>query len=132
MHRTALLPALAAVATLALTGCGPQKDATYDDALDLRQAVESAGIECTYEEEQRTDPDTGMWISFCTRDDSTGAATALGVHPDETEMRKHVAGMNISSDEHALHAANWMIITTSADDAETLQEELGGEFYAAP
>lgn len=132
MQRSSALLAFAAFSVLILTACSPQKDAAYEDALELREAVKDAGVECTYEEDQRTDANTGMWISICTRDDSTGDATLLGVDPDETEMRKYVAGADISPDEYYLHAANWVVVSTSSDVAETIQEELGGEFYAAP
>lgn len=110
--------ALALAATLALTGCGGvKKDATYDNATDLRAAVLKSGVECPGEVVE----DNGHEGSIkCTSE------LILEIINDESFLSIAHVALQFTGGGDVLTGPNWLI----QGDAETLakiQKKLGGE-----
>lgn len=133
MRRAA--PALMiAASALVLTGCGPstsdiqalaatKKNATYADALDLRDAVTAAGADCDENVQQRIQD--GFYGVSCQPDMN------LVVHSDPTVMRQTIGAFTGDGSQwHYLHAANWAVEYNDKATLEDLQDALGGQIYS--
>jgi hypothetical protein len=119
--RRAALPLLLAVTALALTGCGPQKNASYDDADELRKAVVSAGVECRNEEMTNGDAEFSDSTTVMCDQDLMLTVT------DSEETGDELARVFRMLDSSFLRAANWVIATDDEYTLTTLQQELGGK-----
>lgn len=98
MRHTALPLLLAA--TCLLTGCGPQKNASYDDAVEMRRAVADAGVACG-EDAQKTGEYPGTTTVMC---DEKVMLTVLGSDEAEREIKDSLEELNLSY----VQAGNWI------------------------
>lgn len=119
MRRTPLLSALTLSCLLALTGCGPQLNASYDDAEDLRQAVEDAGVECG-DDEQSTGQFPGTTTVMC---DEKVMLTVLGSDDAERGIKDSLEELGLSY----VQAGNWIAASGYISRLEEIQEAVGGD-----
>lgn len=104
---------------LALAGCGGvQKDATYENATKLREAVIASGVECPGDAADASD-DGGEDFLKCSSD--------LGLHvfktDDDTVMGKVWMGY---SKTPSLQGPRWIIESPDAGTLAKIKEKLGG------
>lgn len=133
-------PALLALATVVLTGCGPTTDEvtsmiaagsakTYDDALALREDIIAAGLECPGTNQRVVPEEDGTAFLECDYDIPAMAVTSTEEDLQEfLELRDNaIPGML-----PVLHGPNWMIIGRDEAPLQQLQDELGGTILPAP
>lgn len=110
--------ALALIASLALAGCsGVTKDASYDNATDLRAAVLKSGVDCPGEVVE----DNGHEGSIkCTSD------LILEIINDETFLSIAHVALEFTGGGDILTGPNWLI-QGDAETLATIQKKLGGE-----
>jgi hypothetical protein len=117
MKRTPTAALTLAAAALVLTGCGGvQKDATYENATDLREAVLSVGGQCIGEKELNNEEES---MIVC------GDQVALRVLPTEDDLSKATLLMILQKTSH-LEGPNWIIQSEDAEELAMLRDELGG------
>lgn len=114
--------ALVAAGAFILTGCGPaiEKDATYESATALREAVLKADLPCPGEKVIDVEDSNSEEIA-CTSD------IQIAVHPDPDDVATVAFGMQLFTDKHVLKGPNWTI--TGPDEVELgkVRDKLGGE-----
>ncbi len=133
MRRATTLTLLALPALL-LTGCGPttadiqamvsgSTNKTYVDALELREDVIDAGLECPDTDQQQAEegPFAGSTLLGC--DDSFG----LIVTGSEEQLAQLNEDFGGAPEGFALQGANWMVLAETEAPLNQLQKDLGGE-----
>lgn len=118
MRRTTKLTLLA-LSTLLLTGCGAQKNATYDDANEMREAVEASGVDCG-DAEQSTGSDPGTTSVMC---DEKVLLTVISSDGTAQEMTDLMEELNLSY----LRGGNWIASTGYLGRLEEIQKGIGGD-----
>ncbi len=118
LMRFAALPILLAFTALALTGCGPQKNASYDDANEMRQTVEDAGVACG-DDEQSTGQYPGTTTLMC---DEKVMLTVLGSDDAERDIKDSLEELGLSY----VQAGNWIAASGYISRLEEVQEAIGG------
>jgi hypothetical protein len=116
MRRPAL--ALLTLFPLVLTGCGPQQNASYDDANEMRQAVEDSGMDCG-DDEQSTGQFPGTTTVMC---DEKVMLTVLGSDDAEQGIKDSLEELNLSY----VQAGNWIAASGYISRLEEIQEAIGG------
>lgn len=133
MPRAAKLTLLALPALL-LTGCGPttadiqamvngSATKTYADALELRDDVIDAGLECPDTEQQQAEagPFAGSTLLGC------GDELGLIVTGSEEQLVQLNEDFGSAPEGYALQGANWMVLAETEAPLNQLQKDLGGE-----
>ena len=103
---------------LALSGCGgPQKDATYENATKLREAVLASGVDCPGDAVKHDDQYGEDFIK-CTD------SMSLAVYGKDSDMSMSKALHDFSKDTY-LAGTRW-IIQGDASTLGKLKDKLGG------
>jgi hypothetical protein len=104
---------------VALVGCGgPTKDATYENATKLREAVIASGVDCPGDASKPSDDGTEDFIK---------CSTNMGLHTFK-EDKDMVAGKVLTefSKTPSLQGTRWLIEDSDATVLGKLKEKLGG------
>lgn len=133
-------PALLALATVVLSGCGPTTAEvlsmattgaarTYDDALALREDILAAGLQCPGTNQLLVPDENGTAYLECDHD-----IPGMVVTSTEEDLQ-HFLELREGPDPDmlpVLHGPNWMIIARDEAPLQQLQDELGGTILPAP
>ena len=107
------------VAALLLSGCGgPAKDATYENASKLREAVIASGVECPGDAVKHDDK-YGEDFVKCS------SSLALAVYDKDSDAGIANAVRDFSKDTY-LSGPRWVIQATDDGTLAKLKEKLGG------
>ncbi|MGK7222783.1 hypothetical protein ACSNO4_08300 [Kocuria flava] len=130
--------ALLALSAVVLTGCGPTTDevtsmvtagaTTYDDALELREDIIAAGLQCPGTDQRVVPAEDGVAYLEC-----GNGMTAMAVAGSNEDMEELVSSRNNTGpgSTPVLHAANWMVVARDEAPLRQLQAELGGTIIPA-
>ena len=131
--------ALLALSAVVLTGCGPTTDevtslvttgaATYEDALELREDIIAAGLQCP-STDQMVPAEDGTSYLVCNKGMT---AIAMAVASSKEDMEELVGARDNTGPgaTPVLHAANWMVVAQDEAPLRQLQAELGGTIIPA-
>lgn len=130
--------ALLALSAVVLTGCGPTTDevtsmvtagaTTYEDALELREDIIAAGLQCPGTDQVVVPPEDGIAYLEC-----DNGMMAMAVASSNEDMEELVSSRNNTGpgSTPVLHAANWMVVARDEAPLRQLQTELGGTIIPA-
>lgn len=122
MRRHHLVPLIAL--PLLLTGCGPEKNATYETVEGLKEAYVDAGGAC--DDWSQTNA-----VEIAAQSGECGDSTVLSVYlsPEAVERRIEATKASMFAEIMGdwLVGENWIV---HADDATDLQDELGGRIVS--
>ncbi|MFC4904353.1 hypothetical protein [Kocuria oceani] len=133
--------ALLALSAVVLTGCGPTTDevtsmvtagaTTYDDALELREDIIAAGLQCPSTDQRVVPAEDGIAYLVCNKGMT---AIAMAVASSNEDMEELVSSRNNTGpgSTPVLHAANWMVVARHEAPLRQLQTELGGTIIPVP
>ena len=133
--------ALLALSAVVLTGCGPTTDevtslvttgaATYEDALELREDIIAAGLQCPSTDQVVVPAENGIAYLEC---DKGMTAIAMAVASSNEDREELVDARNNTGpgSTPVLHGANWMIVARDEAPLRQLQTELGGTIIPVP
>ena len=132
--------ALLALSAVVLTGCEPTTDevasmvtagaaTTYDDALELREDIIAAGLQCP-STDQMVPAEDGTSYLVCNKGMT---AIAMAVASSKEDMEELVGARDNTGPgaTPVLHAANWMVVAQDEAPLRQLQAELGGTIIPA-
>lgn len=104
---------------LGVAACGgPAKDATYENASKLREAVVASGAECPGDHSDPSKDGTEDFIK-CSSD--------MGLHVFKTDDAMISGKVMMSFDKHpSLQGPRWIIESTDAAGLGKLKDKLGG------
>ncbi|RKO27658.1 hypothetical protein D7Z96_01680 [Pseudarthrobacter phenanthrenivorans] len=120
MQKTVVqVPMCAAVVALVLAGCGGvQKDASYDDASKLREAVVASGFEC---------PGDASDLSDSGDEDFLKCSEDMGLHVFKTDDAMIVGKvMTGFTKTPSLQGPRWMIQSEDESMLAKIKDKLGG------
>lgn len=133
--------ALLALSAVVLTGCEPTTDevasmvtagaaTTYDDALELREDIIAAGLQCPSTDQVVVPAENGIAYLEC---DKGMTAIAMAVASSKEDMEELVGARDNTGPgaTPVLHAANWMVVAQGEAPLRQLQAELGGTIIPA-
>ncbi len=111
---------LVMASTFVLTGCGGvEKDATYESAANLREAVISSEVDCPGESVE-ADDEMGEEFIKC----SDGLALSVFSNDADLSMAKGLYSMGTTS---FLSGPNWLVQADDDSVLSELRDSLGGE-----
>ncbi|PLC10773.1 hypothetical protein AUQ48_17145 [Kocuria flava] len=131
--------ALLALSAVVLTGCGPTTDevtsmvtagaTTYEDALELREDIIAAGLQCPGTDQRVVPAEDGIAYLEC-----DNGMMAMAVASSNEDMQELVSSRNNTGPgaTPVLHAANWMVVARDEAPLQQLQTELGGTIIPVP
>ncbi|MFK4295007.1 hypothetical protein ABH924_000139 [Arthrobacter sp. GAS37] len=109
----------AIVAAAVLTGCGgPQKDATYENATKLREAVIASGVDCPGDAPDPSKDGTEDFIK-CSSD--------MGLHVFTTDSEMSLGKTLMSfTKTTSLQGPRWIVEAHDASVLAKIKDKLGG------
>ncbi|MDQ0030160.1 hypothetical protein [Arthrobacter bambusae] len=117
MKMRKVVPAMLALAMVTACG-GPQKDATYENATKLREAVTASGVECPGDAVKHDDNYGEDYIK-CSE------TLSLAVYGKDSEADLSKTVHDLSKDTY-LMGTRWIIQSADSSTLTKLKEKLGG------
>ncbi|MBT2537266.1 hypothetical protein [Arthrobacter sp. ISL-69] len=107
----------APLVVLLLAGCGPAKDATYENVAKLREAVIASGVECPGDSSKRDDKYGEDYLKC-------NSKLAISVYDKDADLNIAKSVHDFSKDTY-LAGPRW-IIQGDEDTLSKLKDKLGG------